>query len=275
MLHGITAEEAATLEAQVVWLRKHFELLRLDTLIARLDDPAHITGREVALTFDDGLRNNATVVAPLLAKHDAPATFFVCPGLIESSRWLWNHEARERLKTMEMGDRMAFVEEAGIPPSESPEAVIWEMKRLPLSGRQAAEAVLRERTSAFVPTPAQRQAFDMMSWEELRSLDPQRIAIGSHTVDHPILPTLDDGALEAQLAQSRAQLESALDRPVSLFCYPNGSEDGRVRAAVRLHYDAAVTTESGLVRAGADRHGLPRIGAPDSVPELSWRFHRP
>src|SRR5438046_633923 len=32
----------------------------------------------VLLTFDDGLRNNAEVVAPILRRYHVPALFFVC-----------------------------------------------------------------------------------------------------------------------------------------------------------------------------------------------------
>lgn len=260
MLHGVVADEAPALDRQLAWLRRHFEPVALSELLARLDEPERITGREVALTFDDGLRNNATVVAPLLRKHGVPATFFVCPALIEQQAWLWNHEARERLRSL-----------GEVHPSATVEA----MKTLSLPERQEADASLRARTPDFAPTTRQREAFDMMSWDELLALDPQHVTIGSHTLDHPILPTLDEAAIDEQLAGSRALLEDKLQQPVPLFCYPNGSEDDRVRSAARKHYDAAVTTVPGLVRPAADRHGLPRIGATDGVPELAWRFHRP
>ena len=51
---------------------------------------------QVALTFDDGLRNNVEVAYPLLHRLGLPATFFVCPGLIGPRAVALDHEARRR-----------------------------------------------------------------------------------------------------------------------------------------------------------------------------------
>lgn len=43
--------------------------------------------RVAALTFDDGAVDNYTIVLPLLRKFRAPATFYVCPGLLGRRVW--------------------------------------------------------------------------------------------------------------------------------------------------------------------------------------------
>src|SRR5687768_5357087 len=93
--HGTPAREAAMLERQLRWLKRRFEIVPLRTLSAAARGGA--VGRMVALTFDDGLRNNIAVAYPILRKLEIPATFFVCPGLIDRGAWLWTHEARRRL----------------------------------------------------------------------------------------------------------------------------------------------------------------------------------
>ena len=45
--------------------------------------------RRILLTFDDGLRNNAEVVAPILRKYDIPAVFFVCSRHAVPGQYLW------------------------------------------------------------------------------------------------------------------------------------------------------------------------------------------
>src|SRR5207249_687341 len=44
-----------------------------------------------------------------------------------------------------------------------------------------------------------------MSWDDLGELRAAGWEIGSHTGSHPHLPALDDGALAAELARSRAE----------------------------------------------------------------------
>lgn len=283
MLHGVGGPSypAEVLDEQLAWLSSNFEMISLEELVRRQTEQLAPTGAEISLTFDDGLRNNATIVAPMLAKHDVPATFFVCPGLIEDEAWLWNCEARERLASLRPAalDEVALtlqvpIEDAPSPSDAIEEIVAW-MKGLDFEERHEASASIREATPVFTPTDEQRLENDMMSWDELLALDPERIAIGSHTVDHPILTSLDDDDLEYELKASREMLEKRLGRPVPHFCYPNGSEDERVRRLTEQHYDAAVGTTPGMVVRTSDPYRLPRIGATPSPAELAWRLHRP
>jgi peptidoglycan/xylan/chitin deacetylase (PgdA/CDA1 family) len=273
MLHGVGGEAfpADALGRLLHWLARRLEPVALGTLVDRLE-AGRLTGREVALTFDDGLRNQAEVVAPLLRRHRVPATFFLCPGLVTAGGWLWNHEARARLASMPADARAALLARLALPPAGDP---VETMKRLGPAERARVETAVRDATPGFEPTDAQRRAHDLVDWETARALDPGLVTIGSHTTSHPILTTLPDDALEAEVGGSRPLLEEALGRTVDLFCYPNGDEDDRVRAAVRRHYRAAVTTVPGTLLAGADPWRLPRVGAVPALATTAWRMVRP
>lgn len=279
MLHGVGAGglSVASLRRLLTWVTRHAEPVSLDEVGRRLADPDRITGREIALTFDDGLLNNARLAAPALLAAQVPATFFVCPDLIVEGRWLWNHEARARLKRLDVAARLAWAAGLGLPAAAGAdiEVAIERMKTLGLASRGRAEEALRKATPGFAPTSDERAAHDMMGVDDLRKLAQAGIDIGSHTRTHPILPTLEPSQIEAEVAGARSELERLLDRPVPRFCYPNGGEDERVREVVRRHHDLAVTTEPGVVRPGSDRVGLSRIGTVDSLAETTWRLHRP
>jgi len=74
--------------------------------------------------------------------------------------------------------------------------------------------------------------------------------LGAHTITHPDLRTLDDAALERELAGSRAQIGKRFGVPVGFFCYPAGRYDQRVIAAVRrAGFLGATTTNEGLATA--------------------------
>jgi len=126
---------------------------------------------EIVLTFDDGLRNNFTVVYPLLRELQAPATFFVCPELVESGRWLWNHELRCRLQSLPP-EALAEVRSKLLAANASVEGMIEWIKTLKPPQRCWAEEMVRRVTPDFRPTRAQCEAHDMMSWNDLAALDP-------------------------------------------------------------------------------------------------------
>ena len=278
MFHGVDEVEmpVQAFEDNLRWLRARFNVVPLATMVdGVLQGHAPDPRGELALTFDDGLANHFGAAYPVLRRLELPATYFVCPELIERRAWIWNQEARERLKSLapqarhEFGARVLGSEAADV------EALVERMKQLQIGDRQRAEDRLRAATPDFAASPLQRRRFDPLTWSELEQLDPALITIGSHTLSHPILPTIDDATLERELADSRRMLEQRLGRTVDLFCYPNGAQDDRVHAAVARHYRAAVTTHYGLVAASSDAHRMMRIPASRSLPAMAWRMHRP
>jgi peptidoglycan/xylan/chitin deacetylase (PgdA/CDA1 family) len=278
MFHGVDEVEmpVQVFESNLRWLAEHFNIVPLATLVdGVLDGRAPDPRGELVLTFDDGLANHFDVAYPVLRRLGLPATYFVCPELIEQGRWIWNQEARERMKTLDVPSRQEFAQRSLAMADADVETLVQRMKELPIGDRLRVEDDLRARTPDFVPAPLQRQRFDQITWSALESLDPALITIGSHTLSHPILPTIDDATLEREVRDSRRILEQKLGRTVDLFCYPNGAQDDRVHAAVARHYRAAVTTRYGLVPPTTDAHRMVRIPATRSLPLLAWRMHRP
>jgi peptidoglycan/xylan/chitin deacetylase (PgdA/CDA1 family) len=274
MYHGVARREldAALFDWQLSLLRSEFEIVSLPTLLQRRA-AGRLTGQEVAITFDDGVRNHVTTVYPLLQRHRAPATFFVCPGLVESGRWIWNMELRCRLRLLSRHELDALAREVGCRDGDI-ETIVNHAKGLAPSQRELVEEAVRGRTLQFVPTAEQVDRYAPATWEQLAGLDPALVTIGSHTLNHPILPTLPDEVLQREIRDSRRMLEQRLQRTVDLFCYPNGDNDERAQSAVRQHYAAAVTTVPGAVRDGDDAWLLPRIPAGGSRGLFMRRLYR-
>jgi peptidoglycan/xylan/chitin deacetylase (PgdA/CDA1 family) len=87
-----------------------------------------------------------------------------------------------------------------------------------------------------------------MSWEELERLVGAGWEIGSHTRSHPRLPALDQETLDAELRESRDEIERRLGTCLSLS-YPYGDYDQRVvQATARAGYAAATGTLPGRYR---------------------------
>lgn len=76
--HIVQKEEAGPLADVIRLLRRSFSLVSLDEMLDALR--AGRCRNLVALTFDDGLRNQVTVAYDVLSSLRAPATFYVCPA---------------------------------------------------------------------------------------------------------------------------------------------------------------------------------------------------
>ena len=75
---------------QLRWLSRRRDVVPLvETLSERKK------GRSVAITFDDGYRDNLTVALPLLEKFRLPMTLFVTAGFVDRDGYLSEEELRE------------------------------------------------------------------------------------------------------------------------------------------------------------------------------------
>src|SRR5882672_4671152 len=75
--------------AQLRWLSRWRRVVRLEQTLNGA------ASRAVAITFDDGFRDNLTVALPLLEKFGLPMTLFVAAGFIGRNEYLSKEELRE------------------------------------------------------------------------------------------------------------------------------------------------------------------------------------
>jgi peptidoglycan/xylan/chitin deacetylase (PgdA/CDA1 family) len=67
-----------TFEKQMAFLKKnHYRVLALDSIADFISKKSKVSGRAVALTFDDGNEDNYTHAFPVLKKYNFPATIFI------------------------------------------------------------------------------------------------------------------------------------------------------------------------------------------------------
>jgi peptidoglycan/xylan/chitin deacetylase (PgdA/CDA1 family) len=105
-----------------------------------------------------------------------------------------------------------------------------------------------------------------------------RLTIGCHAGTHRSLVTLDDTALQEELAGARDELQSITGHAVDFLAYPFGHHDGRVRDAARAAgFRAAFTFLNGRVEVGQDPFRLPRLtmGARHNRLRLARHLARP
>lgn len=271
-VHGTPRRHAAEFQRQLRYMRREFRVVPLPVLVARLEDPKANVDGMVALTFDDGLRSNVDVAYPLLRSLGLPATFFVCPGLIEHGRWLWTHEMRCRLRWIQPRCKESFAGALGAPTDV--DAFVEWMKHLDIDARRAVEERVRTATHDLVRTWSDHDEFDLASWDELRQLDADLISIGCHTMTHPILPSMGHADLEVEIARSRRLIEERLQRKADLFSYPNSAHNAEVRELVRNHYRGAVSCGKQAILPGVDPHLLPRVDLPRGALRLALAMHR-
>lgn len=110
----------------------------------------------------------------------------------------------------------------------------------------------------------------LCTWEELRHLEENGVSVEAHSVTHPHLSELEQGAVVTEIGECKQAIERMLGSSVRLFAYPYGDAehdlitDHLMRAS---GYVAAFGYGGGIfdLKRSAPRYRIPRLAmGPDT-----------
>lgn len=82
----------------------------------------------------------------------------------------------------------------------------------------------------------------VMSAEQLSKIEPELVSIGSHTMTHPFLPSIDKNQLELELVGSRQKLKEITNRDVKTLSFPYGAfNQGIIESCRQAGYERVFT----------------------------------
>lgn len=228
----------------------------------------------VAITFDDGYRNNVRVAAPILKNFRMPATFFVTTGFLYGSHVPWWYELRMAI-TKATVPSIDIVGESPLPVATSADKVNAlirleeRLKSLPEEERkQILTAIIR--LSGCHKT----DAYPMMNENDVRELIAMGFDVGPHTVSHVSLGHETESRAVQEAVDSVAHVGRLIKRVPICYSYPYGRPENISEAVVNALKEAgcrgAVTTTSGLNDSGTDPYRLRRLNISGNFDELAF-----
>jgi len=105
--------------------------------------------------------------------------------------------------------------------------------------------------------------FGLLTRRELLELASAGMTIGAHSLSHPMLSQLPPELAHAEISESRARLESVLEKPVWAFAYPFGDPQSVTPQVLAMTeqagYQAAFLNFGGGLGAALPPYALPRV----------------
>lgn len=266
-----------TFEAHLKYYKTHCHVMSLEELIEHAHSESKIPKNTIAITFDDGWRDNYTFAFPLLKSHCLPATVFLATDFINSDRSFWTDdlirllaEKREPSLLHPLFEILTTAHEQSTVNAidsflreQSPEhasEVIKNAKYLPRKTKHAFIACLRELANTHIPPLSQ-----FLTWNQLKEMsDSNLIQFGNHTKSHIPLSELTQLQVEEEVRSASAAIKNAHASYSNVFCYPEGWFTEETQSTLsRLGYKHALAASTAGEKSSPRL--FPRVGLHEDV----------
>jgi len=286
-IKGLSLED---FRRQLDYIAGHYDVVRMENVIAAVTDPAvTLPPRAALLTFDDGLSDHYTNVLPLLAERGWQGSFFPPARPISRRVVLDVHKIHFTLAAVDdagvlvealfgeldrrrgdwnLATNEAYWRRVARASRFDPAEVILIKRMLQ---RELPPALRAELTDAlfgrFVTVDERAFAAELyLSTEQLREMVQRGMYVGNHGATHRWLDTLSPREQEDEIDESLALLReigAATERWV--MCYPYGAHNDGLRRLLRARGCVlGLTTEVALADPTRDDPlALPRLDTND------------
>ena len=266
------------LERIVRWFAPRYDVVSIGDGVARLAGK----GRSLlALSFDDGYRDNARVLGPLVECNRVGATVFLESRPLDERRVNWSHKYFWLLA--KLGPE-GLVERYGA--HSGPTHTFLTLNQM-IAESRGNERYHLKRILKYEAPPEERDcALDLafseaggnearlceelcMDWDEARALAARGVELGGHTVTHAILSKLPPDEQRREIEQGAASLARNLGKAPTTFAYPWGRrwdyDEASREAARSAGFTCAVHMHPGVNRPNTQPYELHRVAIDGSA----------
>lgn len=230
-------------EEMVLLLKKHYTILPLHYLHAR---PEMDFRNACFITFDDGYKDYLDYAYPILRKHNAHSTVFVLPYNLSNQGHIWTSTIIYFVKHYWFSDIRSFFEEHNHYINYGDKlddfALNLTITKYLCQLRQIERQVIVDTLQKKFEDDNRIIAKELLSFDELRKLDPKYVSIASHSLTHPsfILET-DEAFIEYEMSESKNIIERELGVEVTSFAFPFTKFNALSMSIVKKYYTLCFT----------------------------------
>lgn len=240
-------KDCTQFERQLRFLKRSgYTFLTLAEFLDKLAAKKPFRRTDLLVTFDDGSYTVYEQGMPLLKKYNIPAVLFIVTSLIDTNDPFW-------------WDEILYY-------TQDPAKVRWAKT---VGNRERLEYIETLKQNSPKPRLQQQQ----LTVDELRTLEKNGIAIGNHSVCHPMLDKLTDLELESELINSSKFLEENGFEYHNVIAYPNGNiSDMVVDKVKQARYRAGFLFNHQIASLNDTPYKISRLSVNDYTPLWKYRL---
>jgi len=257
-----------TFYRQLRYLKKNFNIVPLDDVIQFVEGRKLIPPNALAITFDDGTKDNFQNALPILKKENVRATFFLNTANILYKDLLWIHK-RKYIENDRGADALINFFNQLYPELKVDKGDWLTLKRnlKYVLDQNDRTAFLNKAFELLLPQlKLEKVAKEIyLTWDEISAMSRSGLTIGGHSRSHPVLSREDKSVVSEEVIGNKLDLEKNIGQKVDFFAYPFGEETSFNNAVISIlkeaGYRCAMTNLSGTNNRFSDPFRLKRIRA--------------
>jgi peptidoglycan/xylan/chitin deacetylase (PgdA/CDA1 family) len=213
--------DVALFEKSISYISNTHDVVLLEDLVGK-----NAKGKFATIMFDDGYKDNLEYAAPILEKYKCKASFYVVTDCIDRNEVTWTHfldHAFQNTKKNELTLGLGFIP-GELKRCSNETRIEFAAKLKPflkkISHAQRIQVlnVIKETFSDIDPPKL------MMNWKEVAQLKNAGHYIGSHSVSHAMLGTMENELdVRNELINSGTKIKDQLGYFPKTISYPVGS----------------------------------------------------
>ena len=219
------------------------------------------------IMFDDGYKDNIDTALPILEKHNVKATFYIVTNCVEKNIPTWTHVLEycfQNFKPDHINLDFDFLPEElrNVEFDEITTPLVYARQLKPqLKKIDHFKRVLVLQEIQKI-TKIDELPKLMMNWDDIKKLISKGHYVGSHTVNHFMLGTVDDENIIAkELKESREIIYSKLGFYPRTISYPVGSyNEATINLSQKLGYQFGLAVKQDIFNPNKhSKFEIPRI----------------
>lgn len=219
--------DPALFERTIRYVSKNYNIGLLEDLLER--GQTNVDKESAAIVFDDGYKDNIEYAIPILEKYNIKASFYIVTDCIDCNLPTWTYILDYRFNRTKINGlhiSYDFLSETFHNPTfrDAEERIQYVRKLKPLLKQ------LKHNERMIILKTVDNQFNDveipkiMMDWDDVRKINNSGHYIGSHSLTHAMLGTMDDETLvKSELNDSGRKIEKELGYFPKTISYPVGS----------------------------------------------------
>ena len=283
--HGVAENPHPIIEAesiskkdfiqQINYLEKHYEIIPIEEFDKRYTSKS-LKGKEVVLTFDDGYKNNLTVLAPIMRQRKLPFTVFITTKNITGANIFPTSIVRLIIFGSELKEISVPLIQRNFDLSTSIRKIeaaahlsdFIKKSKFDVVERICAELIDNLSQEEFHKLLKKYPSLVPMNWHEVRQIKNYGGTIGSHCIDHICCHgNQEEEEILKQIRESKIIIENETDQSCDYFAFPNGDYTEFAQSCVsEAGYKLGFSTKKKkLTFEDIERTAIPRISMPYNI----------